>query len=58
MNFNELIENKKIIKALEEMNIFEATPIQTESIPLLLDHNDVIGQAQTGTGKTFAYAIQ
>ncbi len=57
MNFNELIENKKIIKALEEMNIFEATPIQTESIPLLLDHNDVIGQAQTGTGKTFAYAI-
>jgi ATP-dependent RNA helicase DeaD len=57
LNFNELIENKKIIKALEEMNIFEATPIQTESIPLLLDHNDVIGQAQTGTGKTFAYAI-
>ena len=39
------------------MNIFEATPIQTESIPLLLEHNDVIGQAQTGTGKTFAYAI-
>ena len=37
MNFNELIENKKIIKALEEMNIFEATPIQTESIPLLLE---------------------
>ena len=57
MNFNELIDNKKIIEALEEMNIFEATPIQSESIPLLINHNDVIGQAQTGTGKTFAYAI-
>ena len=57
MNFNELIENKKIIEALEEMNIFEATPIQEASIPLLLNHFDVIGQAQTGTGKTFAYAI-
>ena len=57
MNFNELIENKKVIEALEEMNIFEATPIQEASIPLLLNHFDVIGQAQTGTGKTFAYAI-
>ena len=57
MNFNELIENKKIIESLEEMNIFEATPIQEASIPLLLNHFDVIGQAQTGTGKTFAYAI-
>lgn len=57
MNFNELIENKKIIEALEEMNIFEATPIQEASIPLLIEKNDVIGQAQTGTGKTFAYSI-
>jgi len=57
LNFNELIENKKIIESLEEMNIFEATPIQEASIPLLLNHFDVIGQAQTGTGKTFAYAI-
>ncbi len=46
-----------IIEALEKDNIFEPTPIQEGSIPLFLEGYDLIGQAQTGTGKTFAYAI-
>lgn len=49
--------NEKIIKALNEENILVPTPIQEKSIPLLKEGYDVIGQAQTGTGKTFAYAI-
>jgi len=39
------------------MGFSEATPIQSQSIPVLLDGRDVIGQAQTGTGKTAAFAI-
>ncbi len=46
-----------ISSALEEMNIVKPTSIQEEAIPHLLVGKDVIGQAQTGTGKTFAYAI-
>ena len=46
-----------IIEALNKENILEPTPIQEKSIPFLLEGNDVIGQAQTGTGKTFAYSI-
>lgn len=45
------------MKALEKMGFEEATPIQTETIPLALAGNDVIGQAQTGTGKTAAFGI-
>lgn len=57
MKFSELNVNAGIITALENMEIDTPTPIQEQSIPLLLEGNDVIGQAQTGTGKTFAYAI-
>lgn len=39
------------------MGFSEATPIQTKAIPALLDGRDIIGQAQTGTGKTIAFAI-
>nr|MDE6655824.1 DEAD/DEAH box helicase [Anaeroplasmataceae bacterium] len=46
-----------ILSALKENNIEQPTPIQREAIPHLLEGKDVIGQAQTGTGKTFAYAI-
>lgn len=56
-NFEQMNLNGAILKALEENNIMTPTPIQLESIPLLMGGNDVIGQAQTGTGKTFAYAI-
>ncbi|MDE5715544.1 MAG: DEAD/DEAH box helicase [Anaeroplasmataceae bacterium] len=56
-NFLDLNINADILNALNENNIIEPTQIQQRSIPLLLEGKDVIGQAQTGTGKTFAYAI-
>lgn len=56
-SFEELNLNAKILQALQDNEIYEPTSIQAEAIPLLLAGQDVIGQAQTGTGKTFAYAI-
>ncbi|WP_067730267.1 DEAD/DEAH box helicase [Oceanobacillus damuensis] len=55
--FNELGVSAPIMKALEKMGFEEATPIQAETIPLAMEGNDVIGQAQTGTGKTAAFGI-
>lgn len=55
--FERLNVNEKIIESLNKENILVPTPIQMEAIPLLKEGFDVIGQAQTGTGKTFAYAI-
>lgn len=55
--FNELGISDPVMKALEKMGFEEATPIQAETIPLALAGNDVIGQAQTGTGKTAAFGI-
>ncbi|WP_047981039.1 DEAD/DEAH box helicase [Ornithinibacillus contaminans] len=55
--FNELGISSPIMKSLEKMGFEEATPIQAETIPLALAGNDVIGQAQTGTGKTAAFGI-
>lgn len=55
--FQELNIREDIMKSLEEMGFEQATPIQTETIPIALAGNDVIGQAQTGTGKTAAFVI-
>ncbi|MGJ9459412.1 DEAD/DEAH box helicase [Oceanobacillus sp. CF4.6] len=55
--FNELGVSAPIMKALEKMGFEEATPIQAETIPMAMEGNDVIGQAQTGTGKTAAFGI-
>ncbi|MRH43636.1 DEAD/DEAH box helicase [Aquibacillus halophilus] len=55
--FNELNISKPIMKALEKMGFEEATPIQEQTIPLGMQGKDVIGQAQTGTGKTAAFGI-
>ncbi|MEQ6376698.1 DEAD/DEAH box helicase [Bacillaceae bacterium S4-13-58] len=55
--FKELGINKQILKAVEEMGFEEATPIQEQTIPRGLKGIDVIGQAQTGTGKTAAFGI-
>ncbi|MGX4670615.1 DEAD/DEAH box helicase [Cerasibacillus sp. JNUCC 74] len=55
--FKELGISNPIMKALEKMGFEEATPIQAETIPLALEGNDMIGQAQTGTGKTAAFGI-
>ena len=46
-----------IVKATDKMGFEEATPIQEKTIPLLMEGRDVIGQAQTGTGKTAAFGI-
>lgn len=55
--FGELELDKKVVSALTEMGFEEPSPIQAATIPLVLEGNDVIGQAQTGTGKTAAFGI-
>ena len=55
--FDELPLSKEILKAIEDMGFEEATPIQALAIPALLEGHDIIGQAQTGTGKTAAFGI-
>ena len=57
MKFNELEIKKEILTSLDEMGFNEMMPIQERVIPLILDGCDVIGQAQTGTGKTAAFGI-
>ena len=57
VRFEELGLSPEILKAIEEMGFEEATPIQTQGIPLMLEGEDIIGQAQTGTGKTAAFGI-
>src|SRR5512137_2650204 len=46
-----------IMKAIERMGWNEPTPVQEKTIPVLLQGKDVMGQAQTGTGKTAAFGI-
>lgn len=55
--FKNLNISDVIINALNEMGFEEPTPIQGESIPVAMEGHDMIGQAQTGTGKTAAYGI-
>ncbi|NJD54464.1 MAG: DEAD/DEAH box helicase [Candidatus Methanoperedens sp.] len=55
--FRELHLSKEIQKAITDMGFEEPTPIQIQSIPHMLEGKDVIGQAQTGTGKTAAFGI-
>jgi ATP-dependent RNA helicase DeaD len=57
IKFSEMTFSKEIHKAIDDLGYEEATPIQSEAIPVLLDGHDVIGQAQTGTGKTAAFGI-
>jgi ATP-dependent RNA helicase DeaD len=55
--FADLGLSKPVLDALEHLGYKEPTPIQQETIPLLLQGRDVIGQAQTGTGKTAAFGL-
>ena len=55
--FNDLNLNNSILKILDEIGYESPSPIQEQAIPLLLDGRDIIGQAQTGTGKTAAFAL-
>ena len=57
MYFDELDLEDEVLDGLEAMNFFETTPVQEATIPLLLEGRDMIGCAQTGTGKTAAYLL-
>jgi len=57
MKFEDLKLHPDILKALKDENYTEPTSIQAKAIPLIIDKNDVLGSAQTGTGKTAAFAI-
>ena len=57
LRFDEMALAAPILKAIIEVGYETPSPIQAESIPLLLDGHDLLGQAQTGTGKTAAFAL-
>ncbi len=57
MSFNDIVLSDSIRMALQDLGFEKPTPIQAESIPIALEGRDIIGQAQTGTGKTFAFGI-
>jgi ATP-dependent RNA helicase DeaD len=55
--FQEFGLEPKVLRAITEMGFEESTPIQEKTIPLALEGRDLIGQAQTGTGKTAAFGV-
>ena len=57
MYFDELALSDEVLDALWDMHFDECTPVQAETIPVILDRRDVISCAQTGTGKTAAYIL-
>ena len=57
MDFYELDLSDDVLDALDDMNFVDCTPIQEHAIPAILDGRDVIGVAQTGTGKTAAFLL-
>jgi ATP-dependent RNA helicase DeaD len=57
LSFNDFKVSKNIKKAVKEIGFEEPTPIQSLTIPKILKGKDIIGQAQTGTGKTVAFGI-
>lgn len=57
MKFSELNLEESVLQALESMRFEECTPVQEHTIPVILEGKDLIGVAQTGTGKTAAYLL-
>jgi len=57
MTFSDFELSKPILQALDEIGYETPSPIQAQTIPLLSEKTDVVGQAQTGTGKTAAFAL-
>lgn len=57
MDFYDLNLSDPVLDALDDMNFRETTPIQGQAIPPILEGQDVLGVAQTGTGKTAAYLL-
>ncbi len=57
MDFQELNINKPLLNAIADMGFTEPTPIQEKAFPIIMSGRDVVGIAQTGTGKTLAYLL-
>ena len=57
MKFSELNLDESVLQAIDAMNFKECTPVQEHTIPVILEGRDLIGVAQTGTGKTAAYLL-
>ncbi len=57
INFSELNLPEHLLDAVQALGYTQATPIQVQAIPVLMAGSDVLGQAQTGTGKTAAFAL-
>lgn len=57
MRFDELLRNDDLLDGLWDMHFDECTPIQEQAIPAVLEGNDLLACAQTGTGKTAAYLL-
>lgn len=57
MKIENVVLNENIQRALDDMGFEESTQIQQEAIPLILEGKDIVGQSNTGTGKTAAYTI-
>ena len=57
LNFADLGLSPEVLKAVADLGFEEASPIQSAAIPVLLEGHDVVGQSQTGSGKTAAFAI-
>ncbi|MBI2928932.1 MAG: DEAD/DEAH box helicase [Verrucomicrobia bacterium] len=55
--FSELGLSAELLKAIDKLGFEQASPIQAEAIPVLLQGRDVVGQSQTGSGKTAAFAV-
>jgi ATP-dependent RNA helicase RhlE len=56
-NFNELNLNKQLFNAIEDLGFEQQTPIQSDTYSMILSGKDIVGIAQTGTGKTIAYCL-
>lgn len=57
MTFNDLNLNKALLNAISDLEYEQPTPIQEEAFPIIMAGHDVVGIAQTGTGKTWAYLL-
>ena len=57
MSFDSLGLNTKILKAIQEQNYTDPTPIQQQAIPVILSGKDLMASAQTGTGKTAGFSL-
>ncbi|MEE9551815.1 MAG: DEAD/DEAH box helicase, partial [Gammaproteobacteria bacterium] len=57
IEFKQLSLDERLLKALQDAGFTHCTPIQAESLPIILQGDDIAGQAQTGTGKTAAFLL-